>query len=243
MNNPDNIKIMAKSKMKLSAALVLMLVLMGAVTEYARLSRPLAQAVVVLVPQGEKALAASGVESAVQAVEEQRKAVSAEAFVHQLQEISQQAASVQKPESALGQIVLPKQQVEETTVSEEEARERVIEVYDEAGEPVEIIEVSGEAVAEEVPAEEPEIEYVSSVAEVVENVPVAVEESVAPEALGGEAPVEAVAESAETVESSPQDVVNTEENISSENANDGEMPEIDMMKDIIAREQAAAEGN
>lgn len=251
MRDPDNIKIMAKSKVKLSTALLLMLVLMGMATEYAHMNRSLAQAVVVLLPQQERIVIqevlprAENVVSPI--VETQRKGKSAEAFMRYLQEVNDMVVAVRKPESALGQIILPKMKA----VKEPEVRfnEQVIEVYDEAGEPMEVVEVRSET--ETVPVAEATEELEAELVPVAEGTSVAIEEDdTRLESVNdvrdeekSDALIEPITESAGNMEDVAEVAVNTEENVSEFGEDGEEMPEIDMMKEIIAREQGTVSEN
>lgn len=252
MNNPDVIKIMARSKVRLTAVFALMLILVMAAGEYFRLSRPLAQAVVVLLPQrGEEndILQTAGDLDTAAAKENDgdkesvRPLLSAEAFVGYLQEVNERAIAVVKPELALEKVVLPKEEAVRVEPERNVINERVIEVFDENGEVMEIVEVRGEIAAEDVLEDKAdESVFVQPVATVVES------------AEGDELVADGEGESLAVVESASAQpvaeesvvkedvtdeiVVNTQENaVENVEIEDG-APAIDMMKEIIERQEA-----
>lgn len=262
MENQDTAKILATSRVKLAAAATLMMILAGSAAEYVRQGRTLDEAVVVMMKPQAETVAAAVVEKAepakaaevvgVENAEElRRNSEGAAEFIRYVQDIHERAEAVVKPESALSKII-PQQVLQTAPVPEVPVNEQVIEVYDENGEVVEIVEVRGETTAEpqaaevdEAPVEggvmegtavepavnEPESEPTNSGQEsepVVENVP-------APEAMP--------AESAQDEHVAPELVVNTQENNQEIIETEADAPAIDMMKDIIAREQAAAGEN
>lgn len=240
MQNQETARMAAKSKMKLSATVLGLLILFGMAVEYARESASLSQATIIYVKSREARQSVLKTEApASTALEQgnnepqQAAGVSAEEFVRYLREMSDKADALEKPQSALGQIVLPameSQPVVETVVFDEQ----VIEITDDNGEVVEIVEVRTEPDRHEempVPVENNVVEerMASDVEGIRDETPV----------IEPEPEVEIEESVSEEVEIS-EPIVNTDENtgLSEE---DGQA--VDMMKEIIEREQAQEEKN
>lgn len=284
MENQDTAKILAKSRVKLTAAVTLMLILSGLAAEYVRQGRTLDEAVVVMMkPQAESvaAAAAEKVEPAVQtkavieaaaenAEKMRRNSEGAAEFIRYMQEIHERAGAVVKPESALGKII-PQQVLQTAPEPEVSVNEQVIEVYDESGEVVEIVEVRGESTAAPDEMSAGEASAVDNAADVfaepaevgvaednaaaaamsgqesepaAEIVPVSASETV-PVSAAETVPVSEAtpAESAQSEDVEAEPIVNAEENNQEIIETEADAPAIDMMKDIIARERAAAGEN
>lgn len=227
MENPETARLVAKSKMKLSATALGLLILFGLAVDYGRENAPLDEATVVFVRGRAEAKAAAP--AAAEPVADEAKPaaeVTVGEFLGYLQEVSDKVNAVSKPESALGQIVLPKAAAE-PAVERAVFKEPVIEVTDDNGEVVNLLEATSEAAKPE-------------------TVAAVVEQAVENEAAGQDGTVEtqAVELMAETsvkesapVELTPSEpVVNADENMLSDEEN-GEA--VDMMKEIMQREQTA----
>ncbi len=182
-----------------------------------------------------------------ESVPERAGGVSAAEFLGYLHEVHTRAEAVAKPESALEKIILPvpePQPVAETAAF----NEQVIEITDDNGEVVEIVEVrtdGGEAaVADAVSVSEDVAAADEAAGGSAEAIPV--EESISGE-TAGEPEISVVADSAEdegknaesATENAPagEPVVLADENPLDDSV-DGEA--VDMMKEILEREQAAA---
>ncbi|MCM1324639.1 MAG: hypothetical protein NC218_10995 [Acetobacter sp.] len=240
MENQKTAKMMAKSKVKLSAVSLGLFVLLGGLVELQREQAPLSQATVIYVKGREVATAAGvPVSEAVAVVEDvkpvAKDGVSADEFLRFLQETSDKVDALEKPASPLAQIMVVPVEAEEKA-PEVVFDERVIEVMDDNGEVVEIVEVVEAPTLQtdvtedadvEVKTEEPmEEETVVLPVEVLDET--AVEERVQDGENG---------ESVEDASVSSEVAVNTEEKLQEVIEIEEEAPAIDMMKDIIAREQ------
>ncbi len=257
MDNQETAKMAAKSKMELSAAVLAMLVLFGAAAEFERKEAPLDEATVIYVRNrtadalplaaAEPAAMPVAQKPASESVPERAGGVSAAEFLGYLHEVHTRAEAVAKPESALEKIILPvpePQPVAETAAF----NEQVIEITDDNGEVVEIVEVrtdGGEAaVADAVSVSEDVAAADEAAGGSAEAIPV--EESISGE-TAGEPEISVVADSAEdegknaesATENAPagEPVVLADENPLDDSV-DGEA--VDMMKEILEREQAAA---
>ncbi len=152
MENQEMIKRMEKSKLKLLAVFVVLLGGLGGVLEGGRYGQAMAEAVVIYYPQKSAknidvemkdnkdtvTIAEKGLQK--NEVDEKREAiaVSAEEFVQVLHEMHEKASEIIKPQSALAQIVVEKQKPElETKVVVDE---KGVEIYDENGEAVDVVE-------------------------------------------------------------------------------------------------------
>lgn len=246
MENPETAKMAAKSKIKLSATVLGLLALFGLAAEYGRETAPLDEATVVYVRSraavpvpAEEVSAPAAVNPAAEQTE-QAAGVSVSEFLGYLREVSDKADAVTKPESALEQIILPQPEpmpAVEPVVSEEQ----VIEITDDNGEVVELVEVKGE------PAEPEAVAVVHEPEGANESAPVQAPVSAEVQAPEPAADVEAaidilpaaaglIEESAAAEDKSGEVVVNADENMLSDEENG---PAVDMMKEIIEREQAA----
>ncbi len=234
MENQETAKMAAKSKMKLSATVLGLLALFGLYTEYVRKETPLDEATVIFVKG--RAVAVEVLAEAAAPVAEPEQAaetagVSAAQFLGYLREVSDRADAVTKPESALGQIALPQPEPRAFEAVPLEFNEQVIEIMNDNGEVSEVVEVR-EA---EIPAETAEtaatVEPETDVSEAVSLV----REVMAPEVEA--LPAEASAEESvfENMEKN-EPLVNIEEN-GVQAGEEGQA--VDMMKEIIEREQAA----
>lgn len=267
MDNQETTKILAKSKVKLTAAVLLMAVIAGGLVECARAGKPTAEAVViyrrdnVVVPMKETAPAPVVAAKSEDILEKApAKGISAEEFVDYLQGISARAVAISKPESALEKIVLPQKEVEilvEEGVSEEiviydgdaSVEENVVPVETDMTEAAEVETVSEEEVVSVEADEKAEVSDVEKAA-VVEEVILVDEGEVSKEDVSakevkqeGEGVVKAETpvteeESVAKTDASAEPIVNTEENAAEVNEIGEDAPTIDMMKDIIEREQA-----
>lgn len=250
MENQETAKMAAKSKMKLSATVLGLLAVFGLAVEYVRKTAPLEEAVVVFVKSKEAAdvmpmaetiveekpvseQSGTDVSAAKQATAEKVPGVSVGEFLGYLREVSDKANAVEKPESALGQIILPVPEPQAVSQPVEAFNEQVIEVMDDNGELVEIVEVQ--------PAEEANGIDIAHQAEdntaLKENTDLRA--GAANETTDMPIAAEKLQESVSEIEEKPETVVNSEENmfLSDENG-----PAVDMMKEIIGREQAVSAG-
>ncbi len=231
MENQETAKMAAKSKMKLSATVLGLLALFGLYTEYVRKETPLDEATVIFVKG--RAVAVEVLAEAAAPVAEPEQAaetagVSAAQFLGYLREVSDRADAVTKPESALGQIALPQPEPRAFEAVPLEFNEQVIEIMDDNGEVSEVVEVrEAEIPAEAAATVEPETDVSEAVS--------LVREVMAPEVEA--LPAEASAEESvfENMEKN-EPLVNIEEN-GVQAGEEGQA--VDMMKEIIEREQAA----
>ncbi len=231
MENQETAKMAAKSKMKLSATVLGLLALFGLYTEYVRKETPLDEATVIFVKG--RAVAVEVLAEAAAPVAEPEQAaetagVSAAQFLGYLREVSDRADAVTKPESALGQIALPQPEPRAFEAVPLEFNEQVIEIMDDNGEVSEVVEVrEAEIPAETAATVEPETDVSEAVS--------LVREVMAPEVEA--LPAEASAEESvfENMEKN-EPLVNIEEN-GVQAGEEGQA--VDMMKEIIEREQAA----
>ncbi len=230
MENQETAKMAAKSKMKLSATVLGLLALFGLYTEYVRKETPLDEATVIFVKG--RAVAVDVLAEAAAPVAEPEQAaetagVSAAQFLGYLREVSDRADAVTKPESALGQIALPQPEPRAFEAVPLEFNEQVIEIMDDNGEVSEVVEVrEAEIPAETAATVEPETDVSEAVS--------LVREVMAPEVEA--LPAEASAEESvfENMEKN-EPLVNIEEN-GVQAGEEGQA--VDMMKEIIEREQA-----
>ncbi len=230
MENQETAKMAAKSKMKLSATVLGLLALFGLYTEYVRKETPLDEATVIFVKG--RAVAVEVLAEAAAPVAEPEQAaetagVSAAQFLGYLREVSDRADAVTKPESALGQIALPQPEPRAFEAVPLEFNEQVIEIMDDNGEVSEVVEVrEAEIPAEAAATVEPETDVSEAVS--------LVREVMAPEVEA--LPAEASAEESvfENMEKN-EPLVNIEEN-GVQAGEEGQA--VDMMKEIIEREQA-----
>lgn len=231
MENQETAKMAAKSKMKLSATVLGLLALFGLYTEYVRKETPLDEATVIFVKG--RAVAVEVLAEAAAPVAEPELAAetaggSAAQFLGYLREVSDRADAVTKPESALGQIALPQPELRAFEAVPLEFNEQVIEIMDDNGEVSEVVEVrEAEIPAETAATVEPETDVSEAVS--------LVREVMAPEVEA--LPAEASAEESvfENMEKN-EPLVNIEEN-GVQAGEEGQA--VDMMKEIIEREQAA----
>ncbi len=231
MENQETAKMAAKSKMKLSATVLGLLALFGLYTEYVRKETPLDEATVIFVKG--RAVAVDVLAEAAAPVAEPEQAaetagVSAAQFLGYLREVSDRADAVTKPESALGQIALPQPEPRAFEAVPLEFNEQVIEIMDDNGEVSEVVEVrEAEIPAETAATVDPETDVSEAVS--------LVREVMAPEVEA--LPAEASAEESvfENMEKN-EPLVNIEEN-GVQAGEEGQA--VDMMKEIIEREQAA----
>ncbi len=231
MENQETAKMAAKSKMKLSATVLGLLALFGLYTEYVRKETPLDEATVIFVKG--RAVAVDVLAEAAAPVAEPEQAaetagVSAAQFLGYLREVSDRADAVTKPESALGQIALPQPEPRAFEAVPLEFNEQVIEIMNDNGEVSEVVEVrEAEIPAETAATVEPETDVSEAVS--------LVREVMAPEVEA--LPAEASAEESvfENMEKN-EPLVNIEEN-GVQAGEEGQA--VDMMKEIIEREQAA----
>lgn len=231
MENQETAKMAAKSKMKLSATVLGLLALFGLYTEYVRKETPLDEATVIFVKG--RAVAVDVLAEAAAPVAEPEQAaetagVSAAQFLGYLREVSDRADAVTKPESALGQIALPQPELRAFEAVPLEFNEQVIEIMDDNGEVSEVVEVrEAEIPAETAATVEPETDVSEAVS--------LVREVMAPEVEA--LPAEASAEESvfENMEKN-EPLVNIEQN-GVQAGEEGQA--VDMMKEIIEREQAA----
>ncbi len=231
MENQETAKMAAKSKMKLSATVLGLLALFGLYTEYVRKETPLDEATVIFV-KGRAVAVEVLAEAAAPVAEPEQEAetagVSAAQFLGYLREVSDRADAVTKPESALGQIALPQPEPRAFEAVPLEFNEQVIEIMDDNGEVSEVVEVrEAEIPAETAATVEPETDVSEAVS--------LVREVMAPEVEA--LPAEASAEESvfENMENN-EPLVNIEEN-GVQAGEEGQA--VDMMKEIIEREQAA----
>ncbi len=231
MENQETAKMAAKSKMKLSATVLGLLALFGLYTEYVRKETPLNEATVIFV-KGRAVAVEVLAEAAAPVAEPEQEAetagVSAAQFLGYLREVSDRADAVTKPESALGQIALPQPEPRAFEAVPLEFNEQVIEIMDDNGEVSEVVEVrEAEIPAETAATVEPETDVSEAVS--------LVREVMAPEVEA--LPAEASAEESvfENMENN-EPLVNIEEN-GVQAGEEGQA--VDMMKEIIEREQAA----
>lgn len=230
MENQETAKMAAKSKMKLSATVLGLLALFGLYTEYVRKETPLDEATVIFVKG--RAVAVEVLAEAAAPVAEPEQAaetagVSAAQFLGYLREVSDRADAVTKPESALGQIALPQPEPRAFEAVPLEFNEQVIEIMNDNGEVSEVVEVrEAEIPAETAATVEPETDVSEAVS--------LVREVMAPEVEA--LPAEASAEESvfENMEKN-EPLVNIEEN-GVQAGEEGQA--VDMMKEIIEREQA-----
>ncbi len=249
MENQDTAKILAKSRVKLAAAAALMLILAGLAAEYVRQGRTLDEAVVVMLKPQAEPVATAGAEQAAPTVEAEvrdeeelrRNNEGAAEFIRYMQEIHERAEAVVRPESALGQII-PQPAAQAAVEPEVPVNEQVIEVYDESGEVVEIVEVRSETTAEPNEAVSAVVPGDSS-ATAGENNGQESEPAGVPAAENVSASEAVSAESAQSENTDAEPIVNTEENNQEVIEIEADAPAIDMMKDIIAREQTAVGEN
>lgn len=231
MENQETAKMAAKSKMKLSATVLGLLALFGLYTEYVRKETPLDEATVIFVKG--RAVAVDVLAEAAAPVAEPEQAaetagVSAAQFLGYLREVSDRADAVTKPESALGQIALPQPEPRAFEAVPLEFNEQVIEIMNDNGEVSEVVEVrEAEIPAETAATVDPETDVSEAVS--------LVREVMAPEVEA--LPAEASAEESvfENMEKN-EPLVNIEEN-GVQAGEEGQA--VDMMKEIIEREQAA----
>lgn len=231
MENQETAKMAAKSKMKLSATVLGLLALFGLYTEYVRKETPLNEATVIFV-KGRAVAVEVLAEAAAPVAEPEQEAetagVSAAQFLGYLREVSDRADAVTKPESALGQIALPQPEPRAFEAVPLEFNEQVIEIMDDNGEVSEVVEVrEAEIPAETAATVEPETDVSEAVS--------LVREVMAPE-------VEALPAEASAEESVFENMENNEPlvNIEQNGVQAGEEGQaVDMMKEIIEREQAA----
>lgn len=285
MDSLDITKMVAKIKVKLLIVIMVILVLMGLFIEYTRYSKPYAEVYVVVLLDNDDKQDEPQVVSKKQVVQDN----AGEGFLSYLQEMHERVSQIQKPQSALLKII-PEQKIPEEPVRQEVQNEQIIEVYDESGEVVEIVEVQGEEVVEtdkkaEAPKAEDENyttdneqskvvenivqedrrslseggnEIISDkhedvtggalsnvMAEEQDSVEEVHEEKVVNTVEGGSSESEESISENENIES-PQkeeqfseDIVNNEKNDEEIIDTEQDGPAIDMMKDIIARENVS----